>query len=730
MTDDPFSPLSGARPPLRVVDSAEWEIVAPSPSDAPVPPAKHPTLGAPSATWKYFNARGELLGHAMRFDRPDGKEYRPLALWFSTAKGKREWRWAAWPTPRPLYGLNHLAARPSAPVLVCEGEKACDAAGRLAPDYVSVTSPNGSKSAAKADWSPLRDREVTIWRDADAAGAAYAEEVARLAVEAGAKSVAIIEPPTSVDEGWDAADAEAGGWTMADVAALIAAARPAATQDQPRATRTKRRERKSAEGNEDGARRKRGVESVIELINGQDCTFWHSPDQTAYVSVKVNGHRKNYKVSSREFCRYITLAAYQGGVAPPTKSTIDDALRFFEARALSEGPQRKPWLRVGEAEGCWLIDLGDPAWRVVKITPGEWTVEADHNYPMVRSAAMLPLPEPAYSAGADGLELLEKFVNADYDGFRLIVAWLLAAMRAKGPFPILILNGEQGSAKSTLSRLLRSLIDPNIAPVRAMPKDDTDLIVAARNGHLIAIDNVSAISSDMSDALCRVTTGGGFSSRAKFTDGEEFVAYVKNPVLCNGITELASRPDLASRSIVVRLNPIKDEDRKAEEQHDADWTAAAPHVLGALLNVMASAFGNLPGVKLSGASRMADFERLIEAASPALAWEPGEFTAIYRANREELDASAIEADPVASAIISFVHDEYPQGWAGTATRLLEALGSRVSEAIKKTRSWPGTASALSGRLERAKPLLRRHGITVARKHSGDRMITLMVGEGS
>jgi putative DNA primase/helicase len=667
----------------------------------------------------------------MRFDPPSGKEFRPCALWRSETNGRLEWRWASWPAPRPLYGLDRLAARPSAPVLICEGEKASDAAGRLVPDYVSIASPNGSKSAGKADWSPLRDREVTIWRDADMAGAAYSEEVARLASEAGARSVAIIEPPGGVEDGWDAADAEAGGWATADVNALIAAARTVATPDQQlRATRTKRRERKSADSKEDGARRKRGVESVIELIDGRDCTFWHSPDQTAYVSVKVNGHRENYKVNSREFGRYITLAAYQGGVAPPTKSTIDDALRLFEARAISDGPQRKPWLRVGEAEGCWLIDLGDPAWRVVKITPGKWTIEADHDYPMLRSAAMLPLPEPAYSAGADGLELLEKFVNADYDGFRLIIAWLLAAMRAKGPFPILILNGEQGSAKSTLSRLLRSLIDPNIAPVRAMPKDDTDLIVAARNGHLIAIDNVSGISSEMSDALCRITTGGGFSSRVKFTDADEFVVYVKNPVLLNGIPEFVNRPDLASRSIVVRLNPIKDEDRKAEEQHEAEWMAAAPHVLGALLNVIASALANFPDVKLSGASRMADFERLIEAASPALAWEPGEFAAIYRANRDELDASAIEADPVASAIISFVHDEYPQGWAGTATRLLEALGSRVSDAIKKTRSWPGTASALSGRLERAKPLLRRHGITVARKHSGDRMITLMVGEGS
>src|SRR5215469_9398423 len=115
-----------------------------------------------------------------------------------------------------------LADRPFAPVAVCEGEKAVDAARRLLPGFVVVTSPNGNKSADKADWSPLRGRDVVIWPDADLAGDEYAEGMSKCAAEVEAKSIAVVSTPDAVKEGWDAADALAEGWTTADAAKFIA----------------------------------------------------------------------------------------------------------------------------------------------------------------------------------------------------------------------------------------------------------------------------------------------------------------------------------------------------------------------------------------------------------------------------------------------------------------------------------------------------------------------------
>ena len=199
------------------------EIDMPVPVDAPPAPGEHFALGKPTETWQYADATGATLGYVCRFDPPGRKkEFRPLTL--RLVNDKLEWRWEGWPPKRPLYGLRKLAERPSARVLVAEGEKSADAAQKLLPDYVTVTSPNGSNAADKADWSQLRDREVVIWPDADAAGEKYGKDVTDCLIAIGVKSVVTIAPPAEVKEGWDAADALDDGWTTERAAELMAAA--------------------------------------------------------------------------------------------------------------------------------------------------------------------------------------------------------------------------------------------------------------------------------------------------------------------------------------------------------------------------------------------------------------------------------------------------------------------------------------------------------------------------
>jgi len=228
MSVDPFAPVDGAASPAgRERQQPSWITVTPIPTDAPKPPASHPRLGKPVASWSYRSTSGELLGHVRRFETPDGKVFRPLTYAAPAAGGKPQWRWESWAPKRPLYGLDRLAQRPDAPVVVTEGEKAADAAGALLPDFVAVTSPNGSKSGGKADWSPLRGRKVTIWPDADVTGLDYANLVAKEAIASGASPVTIGSPPPGCKVGWDAADALADGWDEARAKELIANAAPA-----------------------------------------------------------------------------------------------------------------------------------------------------------------------------------------------------------------------------------------------------------------------------------------------------------------------------------------------------------------------------------------------------------------------------------------------------------------------------------------------------------------------
>jgi putative DNA primase/helicase len=288
------------------------------------------------------------------------------------------------------------------------------------------------------------------------------------------------------------------------------------------------------------------------------------------------------------------------------------------------------------------------------------------------------LPEPLFG---EPIGALYPFVNvASEDDFKFVVVWLIAALRPGRPFPILLIQGEQGSGKSILSRILRSIVDPNLAPIRAAPKDEEDLIVAAKNGHVIALDNVSKIDPTMADALCRISTGGGFSTRVKYTNDQEHVVWARNPILANGIPSLADRPDLASRALIVRLVPIAEDRRKPEDEHFAEWELARPYMLGTICAALGRALRNLPDVKLERSSRMADFEKLIEAASPALAWERGAFSRAYAQNRRDLDGAAFEADPVAVAIERYFRELERRAcdrWEGTATELLAKLNTET-----------------------------------------------------
>jgi hypothetical protein len=201
---------SGVNRMLRTAETIDCgTIILPIPDCAPPPPKAHPKFGEPTGTWEYVRD-GSPQFYVWRFDGPEGKkEIRPLTYWTTG------WHFLGIPEPRPLYGLDKLAENPSAPVVVVEGEKAADAASRIFPDSICVTSPGGSKAATKADWTPLAKRQILLWPDADEAGAGYQQAVTTILQDLDC-AISVVEFDGK-PESWDAADAVAE-WP--DLAAL------------------------------------------------------------------------------------------------------------------------------------------------------------------------------------------------------------------------------------------------------------------------------------------------------------------------------------------------------------------------------------------------------------------------------------------------------------------------------------------------------------------------------
>jgi hypothetical protein len=272
-----------------------------------------------------------------------------------------------------------------------------------------------------------------------------------------------------------------------------------------------------------------------------------------------------------------------------------------------------------------------------------------------------------------------------------------------------MLSGEQGSAKSTFSSILRALLDPNTAPLRALPREDRDLFIAASNGHVLAFDNVSGLPAWISDTLCWLATGGGFAVRQLYTDQDEVLFDAARPVILNGIEDIVTRPDLADRAVFLTLEPIPEERRRPEAELWTAFEAERPRILGVLLDAVVEGLKRLPETHLPKLPRMADFALWATASETAL-WPAGTFWAAYCGNRDEAVEGVIDADPIATAVRAIMATRTV--WTGTASDLLGALAEVVGERVAKSKTWPDSPRALAGRLRRAATFLRKIGIEI------------------
>jgi hypothetical protein len=184
-----------------------------------------------------------------------------------------------------------------------------------------------------------------------------------------------------------------------------------------------------------------------------------------------------------------------------------------------------------------------------------------------------------------------------------------------------------------MEKILRRIVDPSVALVRTPPRDERDLLIAVNNSWVIAYDNLSGIPHWLSDSLCRLATGGGFSTRELYTNSEEVFFEATRPVILNGIDQLGERADLADRALVLNLPRIADSDRRDEARLYAEFERSLPKILGAFLTAVSAALGRIGQTTLKRTPRMADFELWATAAERGLGFTDGAFMETYEGNR-------------------------------------------------------------------------------------------------
>jgi hypothetical protein len=461
------------------------------------------------------------------------------------------------------------------------------------------------------------------------------------------------------------------------------------------------------------------AEILIKLAG--DAELFHDMNRKGYATIPVDGHLETWPIKRMAFKDWLRGRFYKAHGKPPSGQALQDTLDQLAAQARFDGDEHEVYVRIAHIDSKVYVDLSNESWQAVEITPQGWSLVDNPPVKFRRPRGLAPMvtPEPG-----GNLVDLRPFINCREEDWPLVVAWLIGSF-SPGSYPALIFQGEQGSAKSTTAKILKSLVDPGHTPQRTAPRNVRDLMISASNSWCLSFDNLSDLKDWLSDGFCRLATGGGLSTRELYSDADETILDAMRPVILNGIDSLVSRADLADRAILLELPQIQDPSRRREADLWQAFEAAQPGILGAVFNALSAALANVHKVKLARLPRMADFATWVVAAEPSLPWETGTFLDAYTRNRAAVVEHSLEGDVVAVAVRSFM--ERRQEWEGTPTELLKELTDVAGELVSRGKAWPKAANSLSNQLWRAATFLRASGIEVERGKSGARSISIRKG---
>ena len=443
-----------------------------------------------------------------------------------------------------------------------------------------------------------------------------------------------------------------------------------------------------------------------------------------FVHLQNVDHFENWLIKSDVFEALLTSWLKTAGISFSTEK-IRSLQLLCRSKAHESNQKIELWNRYYRKNDEIYIDLGKPDWSILKISKNSIETLSSDAIMFRRYAAMAEMPIDLSGEKED----LEKYLNLvnlkneDPEKERenkLLYSVLLGTMMIPGfPHPIILVNGPQGSAKSSFSRSIRIIIDPSVVPLLSIPNKIDNLIQTLSHNYAAFFDNVDSISDDYSDAFCRASTGEGIVKRQLYTDEEDIIFRYQRCVLLNGINISTTRSDFIDRSIQFELETIGPTQRKTENEIINELESLAPRVRGYLAKVVQNAlviYENTSKQLIGRLPRMADFAIWGEAISKAMGYQPLEFFNAYTTRISDLSKSVISENVVAIELLDYLNkddtfsEEKPLEI--TPSELFDTLVERIKArgADPKALRFPGNASHLSRKLNLLKPNLEAIGI--------------------
>lgn len=465
---------------------------------------------------------------------------------------------------------------------------------------------------------------------------------------------------------------------------------------------------------------KKGIDKMVEQFFekfNKECrpVYFKNYQGIEYLSIVENGNERTIRIISSEMDNLIVKIfrgfGFKWGANKNLVMRIKDEML---AQSIADDKKNEVHIRVAGNTNEVFIDLGISTKKLIKITPGQTPeIIQNSNFKFIRPAKQRDLPIPTFTKL--DLNYFKSLFNFEVDDQNMLVlAYILKSLTPNSsPCPILILEGPQGSGKTTATEIIGKLIDPTEPSLFSPPKNEEDIKIHANSSWLLTYDNLSYLNGNLTDAFCRVSTGGGMSSRKLYSNDEELVYSIQRPVVFNGIEELGERPDFLDRSIVIHTKPISENSRKFSDIIWDPFNKGYSTLLGGGYLLLSEVLKLLPTIEAKELPRMADYAKFGIAMEKALELPEGSFMKTYNLHNSTKNSNLFDSD-LTCFFLEYVMKRRDYGgqnyFIGTTSELMAYVDGFCKSTSIKRSTLPSNPRSFKGRLSRIKPILEENGI--------------------
>ena len=452
---------------------------------------------------------------------------------------------------------------------------------------------------------------------------------------------------------------------------------------------------------------------LVELVLRDDTVLFADDRGEPYARVRSDDHFDILPID-KSFSKWLGRMFYQAEGKAPGQDALKSAINILQGRAIYDGESHKLHIRVADHESAYWYYLSDDRRRAVRISRDGWEVVDEPPILFRHYTHMRPQDEPERQERPGALDKLLDLFNFRENDRRMFKIMLITDLVPGIAHCGLSLSGQQGCGKTLVLKMEKQLIDPSSIEILSFPKKDEEFLRLLDRHYIVPFDNITRVSWERSDMLCRSISGESSATRKLYTDDEDYIRAIKRIIRMNGLNNNIRASDLLSRMILMELTPIGE--MRGEKALWEDFYRLRPDALGELFDLLSKTMDIYENITSSKAPRMADWYEWAEAAAVALGMQQHEFTELFAEYEEKQDSEALEQSSLAPILEGFARDG-EKAYVGTAADLLKILTLRADEqgiSIRDRRQWPSNHVELGKRITPLVPNLASRGVIVTR----------------